>query len=63
MNTFARGETMAVPTALEAPFHHLDARTLQVLQARRAGNLTLNRGWLVRRALLLADVVGLRSRS
>ena len=50
---------MAVPTALEAPFHHLDARTLQLLQERRAGNLTLNRGWLVRRALLLADVVGL----
>jgi exopolysaccharide biosynthesis polyprenyl glycosylphosphotransferase len=36
----------------------IDARTLEILHRRRSTAL-LRRGWLVRRALLLADVIGL----
>jgi exopolysaccharide biosynthesis polyprenyl glycosylphosphotransferase len=36
----------------------IDARTLEILHRRRSTTL-LRRGWLVRRALLLADVLGL----
>jgi FlaA1/EpsC-like NDP-sugar epimerase len=36
-----------------------DARTLQILEHRRQTGGARHRGWLVRRALLLADVLGL----
>jgi exopolysaccharide biosynthesis polyprenyl glycosylphosphotransferase len=36
----------------------LDARTLQLVHGRRSRDI-LRRGWLIRRALLLADVLGL----
>ena len=34
-------------------------RTLEIMDSRRGGNVTRRRGWLVRRALVLADLVGL----
>jgi exopolysaccharide biosynthesis polyprenyl glycosylphosphotransferase len=37
----------------------LDARTLQILERRRASALRMRRGWLVRRMLMLADLLGL----
>ena len=37
----------------------LDARTLQVLERRRRTARIQNRGWLIRRMLVVADVVGL----
>ena len=37
----------------------LDARTLEILDHRRGGAVRRRRGWLVRRALLGADIVGL----
>jgi exopolysaccharide biosynthesis polyprenyl glycosylphosphotransferase len=37
----------------------LDERTLSLLRRRREGRLPQRRGWLVRRALALADLVGL----
>jgi exopolysaccharide biosynthesis polyprenyl glycosylphosphotransferase len=57
LNTFARAQPIAA--TIEAPSLHLDARTLQILKARETDALSLRRGWLVRRALLIADVVGL----
>ena len=43
-----------LPDVLDA----VDARTLEILHKRRSTGL-LRRGWLVRRALLLADILGL----
>jgi exopolysaccharide biosynthesis polyprenyl glycosylphosphotransferase len=43
-----------VPDVLDT----VDARTLEILHKRRSTTL-LRRGWLVRRALLLADILGL----
>jgi exopolysaccharide biosynthesis polyprenyl glycosylphosphotransferase len=37
----------------------LDSRTLQILERRRASAVRMRRGWLVRRMLVLADMVGL----
>ena len=37
----------------------LDERTLEILARRQAASRPMRRGWLVRRALVLADVVGL----
>jgi exopolysaccharide biosynthesis polyprenyl glycosylphosphotransferase len=37
----------------------LDSRTAEILERRRESGVIRRRGWLVRRALLLADVVGL----
>ncbi len=37
----------------------LDARTLEILDQRRRTAVVRRRGWLIRRALLLADIVGL----
>ncbi|HEU4450259.1 MAG TPA: sugar transferase [Gaiellaceae bacterium] len=37
----------------------LDSRTLQILERRRAASKAMRRGWLVRRALVVADLVGL----
>ncbi len=37
----------------------LDARTLQILEQRRTSAVRIRRGWLVRRMLVLADLVGL----
>jgi exopolysaccharide biosynthesis polyprenyl glycosylphosphotransferase len=37
----------------------LDTRTLQILERRRASAVRMRRGWLVRRMLVLADLVGL----
>jgi exopolysaccharide biosynthesis polyprenyl glycosylphosphotransferase len=59
LNTFARAESLAATTALQASLPHIDARTVKLLHERRTGALPINRGWLVRRALLFADVVGL----
>ena len=45
-------------TASEVP-STLDTRTLQILERRRASAVRMRRGWLVRRMLVLADLVGL----
>ena len=37
----------------------LDARTINVIERHRGGKLVQGRGWLVRRALAVADIVGL----
>ena len=37
----------------------LDARTIDVIERHRNGGLVKGRGWLVRRALALSDIVGL----
>ena len=41
----------------------VDERTLQILDRRRRTAVVKRRGWLVRRMLLAADVVGLVSAS
>jgi exopolysaccharide biosynthesis polyprenyl glycosylphosphotransferase len=46
------------PTYAEA-IDSLDERTLAILDRRRRGATVQRRGWLVRRTLLLADVLGL----
>src|SRR5688572_20854804 len=37
----------------------LDKRTLHILERRRSSAVRLRRGWLVRRMLVLADLLGL----
>ena len=37
----------------------LDQRTLHILERRRSSAVRLRRGWLVRRMLVVADLVGL----
>jgi exopolysaccharide biosynthesis polyprenyl glycosylphosphotransferase len=44
--------------AVEQLYDALDERTLEILKRRRGG-VVRRRGWLVRRALLAADIVGL----
>ena len=44
--------------AVEVP-SSVDARTLQILERRRTSALRMRRGWLVRRMLVLADLIGL----
>ena len=52
-------EPMADPQdAVEVP-SSVDARTLQILERRRTSALRMRRGWLVRRMLVLADLIGL----
>ena len=53
----AVGVDTVVPTRGEV-LATMDARTLELVQGRRTRAI-VRRGWLVRRALLLADVVGL----
>jgi exopolysaccharide biosynthesis polyprenyl glycosylphosphotransferase len=58
LNTASRADALAGsldPYALES----FDARTLDLIRRRRDTSSPLSRGWLVRRALLAADVVGL----
>jgi exopolysaccharide biosynthesis polyprenyl glycosylphosphotransferase len=48
------------PDSLAATMDVLDTRTIEILKLRRAFRVaTRRRGWLVRRALLIADIVGL----
>ncbi len=58
MNSFAQTEAIASAAALDAILPHSDVRTRAILERRSRSEL-LRRGWLVRRALLAADVVGL----
>jgi exopolysaccharide biosynthesis polyprenyl glycosylphosphotransferase len=44
--------------AVEQLYEALDERTLEILKRRRGG-VVRRRGWLVRRALLVADILGL----
>jgi hypothetical protein len=47
------------PDSLAATMDVLDTRTIEILKLRRAFRVaTRRRGWLVRRALLIADIVG-----
>jgi exopolysaccharide biosynthesis polyprenyl glycosylphosphotransferase len=52
-------EPYAGPRAAADVPDSLDTRTLQILERRRASALRMRRGWLVRRMLVLADMVGL----
>jgi exopolysaccharide biosynthesis polyprenyl glycosylphosphotransferase len=54
-------EQIAAPQAnpYQAVDHLLDERTRSILQRRRSGLVPQRRGWLVRRTLALADVMGL----
>jgi len=47
------------PRALDDFPVAVDKRTLQILERRRAATIPMRRGWLVRRALAAADLVGL----
>lgn len=52
--------TVSAVTAPEQLLEALDERTLDILKRRRTGNLALRRrGWLLRRALIVADASGL----
>jgi exopolysaccharide biosynthesis polyprenyl glycosylphosphotransferase len=57
MSAAARSETLA-PGALEL-VPAVDARTLAILERRRRTPIPKGRGWLMRRMLLAADVLGL----
>ena len=56
MNTV---EPYVDPTAASEVPASLDPRTLQILERRRTSAVRIRRGWLVRRMLVLADLVGL----
>jgi exopolysaccharide biosynthesis polyprenyl glycosylphosphotransferase len=58
VNTFARTEAMTA-RALDAILPQSDVRTRSILERRRTAELPYRRGWLIRRALLGADVIGL----
>ncbi len=49
---------VGVPASTDVPAS-LDTRTLQILERRRTSAVRMRRGWLVRRMLVLADMVGL----
>jgi exopolysaccharide biosynthesis polyprenyl glycosylphosphotransferase len=44
---------------VDAAAPHVDERTLEIIRRRRAGDLPLRRGWMIRRALVVADLAGL----
>lgn len=46
-------------STLDAIFDQVDERTLEILERRRDTSVLKRRGWLVRRALVLADLFGL----
>jgi exopolysaccharide biosynthesis polyprenyl glycosylphosphotransferase len=50
---------MSAFVAVEQLYEALDERTIQILERRRRGGATKRRGWLVRRALVAADIIGL----
>jgi exopolysaccharide biosynthesis polyprenyl glycosylphosphotransferase len=50
---------MSAFTTTEHLFDTLDERTLEILERRQALPVVKRRGWLIRRALLVADVSGL----
>jgi exopolysaccharide biosynthesis polyprenyl glycosylphosphotransferase len=52
-------EPAVTPKALRDFPVAVDQRTLHILERRRAASIPMRRGWLVRRALAAADLVGL----
>jgi exopolysaccharide biosynthesis polyprenyl glycosylphosphotransferase len=50
---------MSVSTAAERAYAVLDRQTIEIIERRRGAPIAKRRGWLMRRALLVADVVGL----
>jgi exopolysaccharide biosynthesis polyprenyl glycosylphosphotransferase len=58
MNTFLQTEAMSA-RALDAILPATDTRTRAILERRRTADMPYRRGWLIRRALLAADVVGI----
>ena len=58
MNTFVRTEAVTA-RALDAILPQSDVRTRTILERRRSAELPYRRGYLIRRALLTADIVGL----
>jgi exopolysaccharide biosynthesis polyprenyl glycosylphosphotransferase len=58
VNTFVQTEAVTA-RALDAVLPQSDVRTRTILERRRSAELPYRRGWLIRRALLTADVLGL----
>ena len=61
MNTAQRAGLIEEPRQLDDMQFALDDRTLEILERRRRSATGHRRGWLVRRMLLGADVIGLLS--
>jgi exopolysaccharide biosynthesis polyprenyl glycosylphosphotransferase len=59
MNATERAATLQSITFFDEMLSSVDERTLQILEQRRKTATVRRRGWLVRRALLVADVFGL----
>ncbi|MGH3103672.1 MAG: sugar transferase [Gaiellaceae bacterium] len=57
MNAVARAEALAAPAVLDGL--GVDQRTFDIVERRRHMDLPLRRGWVMRRLLLLADLLGL----
>jgi exopolysaccharide biosynthesis polyprenyl glycosylphosphotransferase len=58
VNTFVQTESVEA-AALDAILPELDVRTRAILERRRTEEMPYRRGWLIRRALLAADIFGL----
>jgi exopolysaccharide biosynthesis polyprenyl glycosylphosphotransferase len=58
VNTFVQADAVKAGT-LDAILPKSDVRTRTILERRRSAELPYRRGWLIRRALLAADVIGL----
>jgi exopolysaccharide biosynthesis polyprenyl glycosylphosphotransferase len=54
-----RASPIVSPVLLDSLSESLDARTLEILDRRRRSASIRRRGWLVRRALVFADLLGL----
>src|SRR5207253_5139822 len=59
MNATERAAVLQSAALFDELYPSADERTLRILHRRRQGSVVRRRGWLVRRALLVADVLGL----
>ena len=59
MNATERQAVLQAPVVYDEVWTALDDRTLEILDRRRKTATVRRRGWLIRRMLLLADVLGL----
>jgi exopolysaccharide biosynthesis polyprenyl glycosylphosphotransferase len=61
VSTASEAENLAADPLRAGPAYALDERTRSILARRSTWTFPIRRGWLLRRALVLADVVGLLS--
>jgi exopolysaccharide biosynthesis polyprenyl glycosylphosphotransferase len=59
VSALSQAEAVVEPVRLDAVLQSVDERTREILEHRRARPAFRRRGWLIRRTLLAADVVGL----